>query len=102
MITYNSELEYFETATSKEEEITKINQIIAGLTQAAINSAGKEYIEEYSLNDGQTQIRTRYRGTEAIAQSIKSWMAIKNIYVNQLNGRVKRLMDSQNLTGRSC
>lgn len=102
MITYDSEFKYVNTAATLQERIANIETIIDGLLTAAEQSVGKEYIEEYSLNDGQTQIRTRYRGTEAITQSIKQWEAIKQIYVNRLNGRVKRLMDSQNFTGRSC
>lgn len=99
MVIYDSAQIYIDSATSLREKVTRIDAIIDGLFTAATKAAGGENISEYSLNDGQTQIRTVYRGIESIKASINSFEALRQMYLNRLNGRVMRLVDSKNFTG---
>lgn len=99
MVVYENAAIYIETATSLNDKITKIDAVISALLSTALKSAANDHITEYNLDDGQTKIRTAYRGTAAIMNSIKEFETIKQMYVNQLNGRVMRLVDGKNFIG---
>lgn len=90
---------YIESCTTLRAKITAIDNIISALLTTAANAAANENITEYTLNDGQTIIKSTYRGMKAIQDSINSFEKLKQMYVNRLNGRVMRLVDSKNFTG---
>lgn len=87
---------YINSATSLREKITRINNVITALENAALTAASGQNIQEYSLDDGQTKIRTAYRNASDIAQAINAFEFIRQRWVNQLNGRHVRLVDSKN------
>jgi len=97
MVVYDSASIYIEGATSLCDKITRIDTIIDALMTTALKAAANENIEEYWLDDGQSKIKTIYRGTAQIMESIKSFETIKQLYVNRLNGRVVRMVDSKSL-----
>lgn len=96
MVTFDNEQIYIETATSLEDKIAKIDNIIDALFVTAAKAAANSNIQEYSLNDGQTTIRTVYRDANAVMASIQVYERMKAHYINKLNGRTVRLIDSQN------
>jgi hypothetical protein len=98
MALYDSAAIYVDSATTLKDKITRIDAVIDALLTVALKAAANENITEYSLNDGQTQIKTAYRGTDSVMKSIQAFEAIKQMYVNRLNGRHIRLMDSKNFT----
>ena len=100
MVYYESAALCIESATTLQAKIQTINTIITALEGAVLKAVGTADIEEYSLNDGQTVIKTVYRSTKEVIDSIGNLEFIKQRYVNQLNGRVTRLMDSKSLNGR--
>lgn len=87
---------YIASQSSINAKITAIDAIIDALLITAADSAANAGISEYSLNDGQTIIRTTYRGPDAIYTSIQSFQKLKIWYQNQSMGRVVRLVDSKN------
>lgn len=97
MVIYDSSYKYVDSATTVAGKITKIDAIITALEATALKSAANDDISEYSLDDGQTKIRTAYKGTESVLKSIESFIKLKEYYVNKLNGRVIRLVDGQSL-----
>jgi len=96
MVIYDSADKYIESCTSLQDKITAIDAIITGLLSAAAKAAANDNISEYSINDGQVQIKSVYRGAAAVMNSIKQFEALKQFYVNQLNGRIIRLVDGKN------
>lgn len=96
---YKSADIYIESATSLCDKINRIDQVIDALLSNALKAAANDDIEEYSLNDGQTIIRTSYRGAEAVQKSINAFEGIKQMYINRVNGRVFRLVDSKSISG---
>lgn len=78
--------------------IVALDNIIDALEIAALTAAGRSHLTEYTLNDGQTQIKCIYRSAAEIQQAIMDYEGMKNYYINKLNGRVFRLMDSKNFT----
>lgn len=97
---YDSAAIYIDSATDLCDKIAKIDQVIDALLTNALVAAANDNIEEYSLNDGQTIIRTTYKGADAVQKSIHAFESIKQTYVNRLNGRGVRLVDSKSFTGR--
>lgn len=97
MVIYDSEAIYIETATTIAGKIIKLDAIILALETEALNRAANEGISEYSLDDGQTKIKTVYRSTKDILNSIQSFIKMKEYYYNKLNGRVYRLTDGKSL-----
>jgi hypothetical protein len=98
MALYDSAAIYIDSADTLKDKITRIDAVIDALLTVALKAAANENITEYSLNDGQTQIKTAYRGSDSVMKSIQAFESIKQMYVNRLNGRHIRLMDSKNFT----
>lgn len=98
MVVYDSADIFIETAKSLKDKIIKIDLVLDALMGTALKSAANANISEYWLDDGQTKIKTVYTSTTSVMQSIKSFETIKQMYINQLNGRVVRLVDSKNFT----
>lgn len=99
-VIYDSAGIYIASRSSNLQKVIAIDAIISKLEEMALISAGTINIDEYSLDDGQTKIRTKYRSGADIATSIMDFMRIREIYVNRLNGRQIRLIDGRNFTGR--
>lgn len=99
MIIYTSEVNYLETCESLVAKITAIDAIITALLTAAATFSPKDGIQEYWLDDGQTKIKTIYKGVDQIWRSIDNFKRLKNEYKEQLTGgRVMRLVDGKNLS----
>ncbi len=98
MIIYTKADVYITSKKTLREQLTAIDQVIAALLATAAKAAVNENLTEYILDDGQTKIQCNYRGIDGITRSIQSLEKLKNIYSNQLNGRVIRLVDGKNFT----
>jgi hypothetical protein len=101
MVVYETCGIYVQSKTTLKDKIAAIDEIIAMLETTALDMAGKDAIQEYSLNDGQTIIKTIYKGSVGIASAIDDFERIRQRYVNRLNGRMVRLVDSKNVTRRN-
>lgn len=89
---------YIESCTTLQQKITAIDNIILILIGQLSTpaSSGSDNISEYQLNDGQTIIREVYRGTKGITDALNALEIQKQMYVNRLNGRVHRAVDTKN------
>lgn len=96
MVIYDSAALYIEAQSGLQAKITAIDAIIDALLLTAAKAAAGDNISEYSLNDGQTQIKTVYRGTSAVYASIRDFEKLKQMYMSRINGRVIRLVDDKN------
>jgi hypothetical protein len=101
MVQYSSAEVYVSSATTIKEKIVRINAVIDALLTSALTAAANGHVKEYSLDDGQTKISTSYNSAKDVHDSIAAFERIKQYYLNQLNGRVIRLVDSKNFTGRN-
>jgi hypothetical protein len=97
---YSSEYIYITSTTVLKERLARIRAIIVALMDTQLQAALSDNISEYSLDDGQTKIRTVNRSSGDIAKTIEDLQRIEQTYLNQLNGRVIRLVDGKNFTGR--
>lgn len=97
---FSSATKYIESATCKVDMINKIQQIIDALLLVALKAAATDNITEYNLDDGQVKIKTSYNGAESVYKSINAYRRLKQEYLNELNGRVFRLVDSKSFHGR--
>jgi hypothetical protein len=100
MVVYDSAAIYIDSCASNEAKIAAIDNIINTLMTTAATAAADQNITEYTLNDGQTQIKASYRSVDSIFNSINSFEKLKQMYINRLNGRVVRLVDGKNFTRR--
>lgn len=99
-VIYDKASIFIQEATCLKDKIARIDLVITALEDNALKAAENDNIQEYELNDGQVKIRTEYRGADAVAKSILAYEVIRQRYVNLLNGRVIRAVDSKNFTGR--
>lgn len=95
MVIFDSTQIYLESRTSIAAKVAAIDAVIDALFAAAANAAANSDITEYWLDDGQTKIKETYRGPQAILASIKVFESQKQYYINKLNGRKIRLVDSR-------
>jgi len=96
MVTYNSEIDYIQSATTLTERLARVRAIQLQLEATLLKSALNDNITEYSLDNGQSKMKTIYRGTEAITRGLTALDVIEQRILNQLNGRVVRLVDEKN------
>ena len=101
LTTYDSAAIYIETSDALCDKIDKLDAIIAALETAALTASANQGIEEYELDDGQVKIKTKYRNAEDIIKSINAYEKMRQLYINRLNKRVHRLVDSKNVIGRT-
>lgn len=99
---YESADIYIENGTTIQDRIARIDAVIDALLTTAIKAAAKDGISEYSLNDGQTTIKTVLKGSDSVAASIAAYRRLKKLFIEDLNtrsvGRCMHLIDSKNLT----
>lgn len=103
MVTYNSASIYLSSKKNAREKIIAIDNIIDALlttTLTAVTPSSEGTIPamftEYDLDTGQTKIKCMYRSPQEIMQSITTMQAIKEHYVNIINGRSMHLVDGKN------
>ena len=99
MVTYNSEFEYIDSAKTLEARLKAIKAIIIVLELTLLKAASTDNIDEYWLDDGQTKIKTIYRSVESITKGLLGLDVLKYRIINQLQGRVVRLVDGKNFNG---
>jgi hypothetical protein len=87
--------DYIKCATSTQDKIEKINQIIDALEDSILEGALKANIEEYSLNDGQTTIKTVFRDISSIETAITALERRKNRLINKCVGYRYGLQDGK-------
>ncbi len=96
---FTSAREYIDSCSSNRARITAIDNVIAALIAQSATAAAGDDIQEYWLNDGQTQIKTIYRGASNISRAILQFERLKNYYESKLVGRTTILVDSKNFRG---
>lgn len=96
MAFFDSSSIYIDSATSLRAKIARIDAVIDALFTVASTAAANGDISEYSLDDGQTKIRTVYKTAADVMSSIQVFETQRQTYINRLNGRSFRLMDSKN------
>jgi len=96
MVTYDSEFDYIDSATTLKAKVTAIDAVIDKLETTLLKAATSDLFEEYLLDDGQTKIKTVYRSVEAITKGLTGLEAIKQRYINRLQGRVVTMVDEKN------
>lgn len=87
----------YESCTTIEAKIAKIDAIIDSLLTTALKSVGNGHRVEYSLDDGQTKQRVVYSDLSSVTRAIKDYEAIKSLYKNRLLGGEYRNVDQRNL-----
>lgn len=100
-VVYLSEYLYVTSVTELKDRLSRIRALITALLDAQIKAALTGNISEYSLDDGQTKIKTVNRSPKELADTITDLQRLEQTYLNQLNGRYVRLVDGKNFTGRN-
>lgn len=99
---YDSAYIYIDGGINLRDKITRIDAIITALEDSALKAAASGNISEYSLDDGQTKIKTVYRNATDVSNAISAFETIRQRWINQLNGRHMRFVDSKNFRRNGC
>lgn len=111
MVIYESIQKFIECGIDTLDRINRLSVIIRLLEDSMINATingdiatgtGVGHVEEYSLDDGQTKIREKYRDVSAIAATIDKFDFLRQKLIARLNNqgnRVFRLVDSKSFNG---
>lgn len=87
---------YVDSKSTLNAKIAAWSAIIDALTTLAASAVDTGNFDEYSLDDGQTKIRTKYRSVDDIFNAIRNAERMRNIYIGRRCGRVTRLVDGKN------
>jgi hypothetical protein len=99
MIVYENWSIYVTSRTDLRGQIANIKAVMTALRQQRLEAAANGNIsnmQEYSLDDGQTKIKTVYRSLNEINNALKVLEQELQQCYNQLNGRMVRLVDGKN------
>ena len=96
-VIFDSAAIFIDSSTNLVDKICKIDLVIDALLTNALEAAGTNNIDEYTLNDGQTIIKTTYRSTESVLKSIKSFEQLRSYYQNKINGHATRMIDHKSI-----
>jgi hypothetical protein len=101
MIVYDNFDKFLSTCKKTKDRIAAIDEIIDQLLVSAAKGALKSHITEYSLNTGQTQIKTVLTSMKDVKDAILFFEQLRNLYISRLpgHGRVVRFVDGKNLRG---
>jgi len=101
MADFSSESLYIADSQSTLDRMTRINNIIIALENQMIVAAGDVNIADYSLNDGQINIRTAYRSPETIAKAINMFDSMYQRMQARLYGtQIVSLRDARSFNNR--
>lgn len=96
MVVYDSLDVYVTSAATNLDRVQRIDNIINLLLDVAVKMAAQQMFTEYTLDTGQTKVSTVYRDTASVQKAIRDFEALKMLYINRLNGRMTRLVDTKN------
>jgi len=102
MVIYQSFEQYIQSSTTIQDKIAKLDLVIDKLLDTALTSAGTDNYLEYSIDDGQSKVSTKYKGTDAVMRSVKAFEQLRDYYKTKLEnntGRVTQLVDRRNFIG---
>lgn len=99
MVIFKSASEYIGSCASLAAKIAALNAIQEALLTTAMRAVEQGDISQYSLNDGQVIISTTYRNSKEITEAYQAFERIKQMFINQKNGRMVRLVDSKTFNG---
>ena len=93
-----AEFQYLIDSTGLKERYDRICQIITALETQQLSAVSNSDVEEYTLDDGQTKIKTVYRSPDKLAKAIEDYTRIKNKILQELTGTaVVRLGDARSI-----
>lgn len=95
MAVYFTCIDYIRCASNTKEKIERINAIIEALEDSMLEGALKANIEEYSIDDGQTKIKTVFRDVNQIEDAITALTRRKNKLINSCIGFRYGLQDGK-------
>lgn len=79
--------QYLESKPDLLNKIRAIDTLINSMTLKLTEAVGSAVYDEYSMDDGQMKVRTKYRSVQDVAAGITGLEIIKERYKNQYNGR---------------
>lgn len=104
MVTYYSTYSYIQDATDLLARINRMQDIIEAYENAILANATNAHIQEYSLDDGQSKIKTGYRSMKEFTDGLAGLdILLERLiqrYNNNCHGRQLRLVDSKNFRRR--
>lgn len=95
-IYFDSTGAYVDSKSSLDAKIAAWDAIITALEGILTKAVDTGNLDEYSLDDGQTKIRTKYRSPEDVMNAINNAEKMRNLYISRRCGRVTRLVDGKN------
>ncbi len=87
--------DFIRCSTNTTDKIARIDAIIVALDDSMLAGALKANIEEYSLDDGQTKIKTVFRDVKSIENAITALERRKNRLINACVGYRYGLQDGK-------
>lgn len=100
MVVFDSAAIYVESKKTAREKIIAIDAIIDALLSTALKAASAGDVTEFSLDDGQSKVKTIFRSPMEVMKSIEAFKMLKQEYMNTVNGRVMRMIDGKSFTRR--
>lgn len=88
--------EYIALYTDPQAQLVAVKEIIDALNSAVSTMVGGGNLSEYTLNDGQVNIKASYGSIKELTDAILFYKQEANRLLAQINGRVTRFVPCRN------
>lgn len=79
--------EFFESKSKLVSKVATYDLIIEGMEKAILEATLSGHLTDYELDDGQMKCRARYRSITDMTNSMNGLIKLRQMYINQHNGR---------------
>lgn len=78
--------QYIECKTTLESKIKAMDDLISAMELKLLDTVGSAEYDEYSMDDGQMKVRTKYRNPSDVTKGITELEKLRQRYINRHNG----------------
>ena len=84
--------QYFECKSKLIGKIATYDLLITNMESAMLKGIVSGHLIQYEMDDGQMKVRAQYRNIDDMTSAMNGLIRIRQMYINQTNGRGRRLV----------
>lgn len=84
--------DYVECKSKLIGKVATYDLLIEKMEQSILTGAVSGHLIQYEMDDGQMKVRAQYRNIDDMTQAMNNLIKIREMYINQANGRSVRLV----------
>lgn len=84
--------QYYECKSKLIGKIATYDLLIESMEKSILTATVSGHLIQYEMDDGQMKVRAQYRNVDDMTSAMMGLIRIRQMYINQANGRGRRLV----------